>query len=132
MQNYKLAAAAKALSLAMICTLAGSCDKEDTISVPQNIAGTEWQQTTEECTVKLTFDSDAQCTYSEKTDDGITGYDYTYEYHKPNIKLTPKDSGREVLTGHIEQCDPRCIALRLFRPDGQECFTAYRTTYWEH
>ena len=132
MQYNKLTTTAKTIVLAAICTLAGSCDKEETISVPQNIAGTEWLQTTEEYTVKLTFDSDAQCTYSEKNDDGITEYGYTYEYHKPNIKLTPKDSDREVLTGHIEQCDSHSIAMRLFRPDGQECFTAYRTTYWEH
>ncbi|WP_288844391.1 hypothetical protein [uncultured Alistipes sp.] len=132
MQNNKLTIMVKAFVFIMVCVLAISCDKEETISVPKNITGTDWQQTTEERVVKLTFNPDAQCVYSEKTNDGISEYNYAYEYHKPNIKLTPEDSEREVLTGRIEQSDSHSIVMRLFQPNGKECFTAYRTTYWKH
>lgn len=118
--------------LATFCMLAASCSDEETISIPKNLAGSQWSMWFESQTTSLKFTTESQCEYSETpANNNAETYFYTYKYDKPNLTLIPLDSQREILTGYIVKKDSRSIALYLFTPEGNEFFVAWHTTYFE-
>lgn len=66
-----------------------------------------------------------------KTEIGESEYSYTYEYRKPDIVLTPEESGREKLTGRIEPFDSHGLVLKLFLPAGEEYLRVYSGEYFK-
>lgn len=118
--------------LTTFCALTASCSKEETISIPKRLSGSEWSMWTEEYTAWLKFTSESQCVYSETTTDGITSeYHYSYTYEKPNLSLTPVDKDRELLSGYIEKASSKSIVMKIYTPSGKDFFEAWNSVLFD-
>lgn len=131
MQTNNFRIMARTIAFAILCLLAGSCDKGDEVSIPQHLTGSRWSAIMDRLTAKLTFVTESQCVCWEKTEIGESEYSYTYEYRKPDIVLTPEESGREKLTGRIEPFDSHGLVLKLFLPAGEEYLRVYSGEYFK-
>ncbi len=117
----------KVAVLAVLCTLAVGCSKEDKLEIPDSLRESVWTMWTEDGSKELAFHSLFECTLTEKPLDGTpVEYRYIYKYNKPNLELRPYDEGRgEELTGRILQYSDHEINMSLYSvSDNSLVFTA--------
>ena len=120
------------VSLTVFCFLLTACEKEDSISIPDRLTGSEWSASTDPGTAVLKFTSDTQCVYFETSDDDITKeIHYQYRYAKPDLVLSSEDDSSVEIRGSIEQKDSKCIVLQLSAEDGSPFFVAYKSVYFQ-
>ena len=107
---------AKMAVLAVLCTLAVGCSKEDKLEIPDSLRESVWTMWTEDGSKELAFHSLFECTLTEKPLDGTpVEYRYIYKYNKPNLELRPYDEGRgEELKGSIFRWDDHSIGMSLY------------------
>lgn len=106
----------KVAVLAVLCTLAVGCSKEDKMEIPDSLRESVWTMWTEDGSKELAFHSLFECTLTEKPLDGTpVEYRYIYKYNKPNLELRPYDEGRgEELKGSIFRWDDHSIGMSLY------------------
>lgn len=106
----------KVAVLAVLCTLAVGCSKEDKLEIPDSLIESVWTMWAEDGSKELAFHSLFECTLTEKPLDGTpVEYRYIYKYNKPNLELRPYDEGRgEELKGSIFRWDDHSIGMSLY------------------
>ena len=106
----------KVAVLAVLCTLAVGCSKEDKMEIPDSLRESVWTMWTEDGSKELAFHFLFECTLTEKPLDGTpVEYRYIYKYNKPNLELRPYDEGRgEELKGSIFRWDDHSIGMSLY------------------
>ncbi len=106
----------KVAVLAVLCTLAVGCSKEDKLEIPDSLRESVWTMWTEDGSKELAFHFLFECTLTEKPLDGTpVEYRYIYKYNKPNLELRPYDEGRgEELKGSIFRWDDHSIGMSLY------------------
>lgn len=106
----------KVAVLAVLCTLAVGCSKEDKLEIPDSLSESVWTMWTEDGSKELAFHSFFECTLTERPLDGTSvEYRYIYKYNKPDLELRPYDEGRgEELKGSIFRWDDHSIGMSLY------------------
>ena len=116
----------------LLCFASESCSKEETISIPDRLTGSEWTAWNDENTAVLKFASDTRCIYTELAgEEAVREVHYEYRYTKPDLYLASEDALPAKVHGTIEQADKKSIALQLYAEDGTVFFVAYKSVYFQ-